>query len=34
MKIEEFEVEAAWWGKESDNFSTRVENQYAWKMNI
>jgi type I restriction enzyme M protein len=34
MKLEEFSVEADWWGKESDNFSTREENQYAWKMSI
>ncbi len=34
MKIEEFDVEAAWWGKEKDNFKKRVENQYAWKVSL
>jgi type I restriction enzyme M protein len=34
MKIEEFVAEKAWWGNEADNYSSRVENQYAWKMTI
>ena len=34
IKLEEFDAEAAWWGKESDGFNTRVENQYAWKVSI
>ena len=34
MKIEEFVAEADWWGHEADNFSSREENQYAWKMPI
>jgi type I restriction enzyme M protein len=34
MKIEEFVAEKAWWGDEADNYSSRVENQYAWKMTI
>ena len=34
MKIEEFVPEAEWWGHEADNFNSRVENQYAWKMSI
>ena len=34
MKIEEFVPEADWWGHEADNFNSRVENQYAWKMSI
>ena len=32
MRIEEFEVEAAWWGSEADGFATRVENEFAWKV--
>jgi type I restriction enzyme M protein len=34
MKIEEFLAEADWWGHEADNFNSREENQYAWKMSI
>jgi len=34
MKIAEFDAEAAWWGKETDGFKQRVENQYAWKVGI
>ena len=34
IKFEEFEAEAAWWGKEADSFNSRVENQYAWKISI
>jgi type I restriction enzyme M protein len=32
MRFEEFEPEMAWWGDESDNFATRVENEFAWKV--
>lgn len=34
MKIEEFDAETAWWGKEKDGFKKRVENEYAWKLSI
>ena len=34
MKIEEFDVEAAWWGTEADGFNHRVENECAWKVNL
>lgn len=32
MHIDEFKPEEAWWGSETDGFSTRVENEYAWKV--
>jgi type I restriction enzyme M protein len=34
MKIEEFESERRWWGKESDGFKYRKEDEYCWKVNI
>lgn len=34
MKIEEFDAEVAWWGKEADSFKHRVENKYAWKVSL
>jgi type I restriction enzyme M protein len=34
MKIEEFDAEVAWWGKEKDGFKQRVENKYAWKVSL
>ncbi|MEH0166692.1 type I restriction-modification system subunit M [Roseateles microcysteis] len=34
IRIEEFEAEKAWWGKESDGFAARVENERAWKVSI
>lgn len=34
MKIEEFDAEAAWWGKEEDGFKHRVENEYAWRIDL
>jgi type I restriction enzyme M protein len=34
MKIEEFDAEAAWWGKEKDGFKKRMENEYAWKVSV
>jgi type I restriction enzyme M protein len=34
MRIEEFDAEAAWWGKETDGFSTRTENPFAWKVSL
>lgn len=34
MKSEEFDAERAWWGQESDGFSTRTENRHAWKVSL
>lgn len=34
MRFEEFEAEMKWWGNEQDNFATRVENEYAWKVSV
>jgi len=34
MKLEEFDVEAAWWGKEENGFKKRVENECAWKVSL
>jgi type I restriction enzyme M protein len=34
MRIEEFAVEEAWWGSETDGFSARVENEFAWKVSV
>ncbi len=32
IRIEEFEVEKAWWGSEADGFPGRVEGEFAWKV--
>jgi len=34
MKFEEFQTEIEWWGNEKDGFSSRVENEQAWKVGI
>ena len=34
MKIEEFDVEAAWWGKEKGGFIKRKETEQAWKVSL
>lgn len=34
IRIEEFDVEKAWWGSEADGFASRVENEFAWKVSI
>jgi len=34
MKLEELDVEAAWWGKEKDGFKKREANEYAWKVSL
>jgi type I restriction enzyme M protein len=34
MRFEEFAAEIAWWGNEKDNFKTRKENEYAWKVSV
>ncbi len=34
IRIDEFNVEKAWWGNEADDFASRVENEFAWKVSI
>ena len=34
IRIEEFEGERAWWGKEDDGFKSRVEGEQAWRVSI
>ena len=34
IRIEEFEVEKAWWGSEADGFAERAEGEFAWKVSI
>ncbi|MFC7418826.1 N-6 DNA methylase [Iodobacter arcticus] len=34
IRIDEFDVEKAWWGNEADGFASRVENEFAWKISI
>ena len=34
IRIEEFDVEKAWWGSEADGFASRVEGEFAWKVSI
>lgn len=34
IRIEEFDLEKAWWGTEADGFAARVENERAWKVSI
>ena len=34
IRIEEFDVEKAWWGDEVDGFAGRDEGEFAWKVNI
>lgn len=34
MRIEEFDAEQAWWGRGGDGFASRVENEYAWKVDF
>ncbi|MDO8773516.1 MAG: class I SAM-dependent DNA methyltransferase [Burkholderiaceae bacterium] len=34
IRIEEFDVEKAWWGSEADGFASRVETEQAWKVSI
>ncbi|MCP4353943.1 MAG: N-6 DNA methylase [Desulfobacterales bacterium] len=34
LRFEEFEAEKAWWGREEDDFSERVENEFAWKIDF
>ncbi|MFN8578337.1 MAG: class I SAM-dependent DNA methyltransferase [Candidatus Sericytochromatia bacterium] len=34
IDFKEFQAEIDWWGKEEENFKTRVENKQAWKVSI
>jgi type I restriction enzyme M protein len=34
IRIDEFAAEKAWWGSEADGFASRVENEFAWKVDI
>ncbi|PTN38930.1 class I SAM-dependent DNA methyltransferase [Desulfonatronum sp. SC1] len=34
IRIEEFEAERTWWGREEDGFAGRVENERAWRVPI
>jgi type I restriction enzyme M protein len=34
IRIEEFDLEKAWWGTEADGFAARVENERAWRVSI
>lgn len=34
IRIEEFAVEKAWWGNAEDNFASRVETEFAWRVSI
>ena len=34
IRLEEFKPEQDWWGNESDDFSSREENEFAWKVDF
>jgi type I restriction enzyme M protein len=34
IRLEEFEAERIWWGKEKDGFADRTENEFAWKLDF
>lgn len=34
IRVEEFEAERSWWGKEEDGFTDRVENEFAWRLDF
>ncbi len=34
IRIEEFEAERVWWGREDDAFKSRTENENAWRVPI
>jgi type I restriction enzyme M protein len=34
LRLEEFDAEKAWWGKEEDGFTDRVENEHAWRVDF
>jgi len=34
IRIDEFDAEKAWWGKESNGFKKRVESEHSWRVPI
>lgn len=34
IRFEEFQSEIAWWGRETNDFADRVENEFAWKVDF
>ena len=34
IRLEEFAPEISWWGKEENDFSERMENEFAWKIDF
>lgn len=34
IRFEEFAPEIEWWGDEADDFATRTENEFAWKVDF
>ncbi|MDY0037771.1 MAG: class I SAM-dependent DNA methyltransferase [Zoogloea oleivorans] len=34
IRFEEFTPEIAWWGNEENDFASRVENEFAWKVDF
>jgi type I restriction enzyme M protein len=34
IKLEEFKPEQEWWGDEANDFTDRVENEFAWKVDF
>lgn len=34
IQLKEFEAEQEWWGNEANDFSDRVENEFAWKVDF
>lgn len=34
IRFEEFQPEIAWWGRETNDFADRVENEFAWKVDF
>ncbi|MBY8935343.1 N-6 DNA methylase [Pseudomonas fluorescens] len=34
IQLKEFEAEQEWWGDEANDFSDRVENEFAWKVDF
>ena len=34
IRVDEFDVEKAWWDSEADGFTGRVEGEFAWKVGI
>jgi type I restriction enzyme M protein len=34
IRFEEFKPEQDWWGDETNDFATRVENEFAWKVDF